>query len=190
MLTPLTRITPQVDPGALDSGRPGIRSAQLDPADASAAKSPANYSLNITVVYQGEAARTGAEEVAAQAAAVVGESSVRLSWWKMEQFSKPMARLEAAWMFALSDILIISMKGDARLPQGFHEGMMQAAMWRHGRRTLLVALLGKHPASSGQPAQMRPYLEAMATSCCLDFLLREPEWPEASPEPLPRAAAA
>jgi hypothetical protein len=148
--------------------------AQTEPTVAPETDSLPGYRLNITVLYHGKTARVEAEEVVAQAAAAVGERCVSPAWWDLERLSEPLARSEAFWGVALADILIVSLSGGDLLPVGFHDWVMQAAMLRLERKTLLVALLGQQQGSSDASAAMRLYLEALATSSGMSFLLRDP----------------
>ena len=158
------------------------RKPDSDSADTPETELPPRYHLNITVVYQGEAARARADKVVAQAVALVGGTGVCPTWLNMDRLCDTVGRSDSVWAVALADILVLSFRGDDSLPLGFHDWIMQGLVWRCGRKALLVALPGTPQQTCQSCAGLRVYVEALATSSGMDFLVREPEWAARFPQ--------
>jgi len=172
---------------------PVMETTSLLERKAPARKTPAaahepDYALNVVLVYQDQPTREWAEEVCARVARLVGEQSIRPSWWSVHELHQPAALADAVAKTIQSDVIVVAIRAAEDLPLAFY---LWADMWLpHARREsgALVALIGLPDRSHAQTDRARNYLLDLSRRGGLDFLVQERKLPAGPasfvPEPL------
>jgi hypothetical protein len=146
---------------------------------APAAAHEPDYALNVVLVYQDQPTREWAEEVCGRVARLVGDQSIRPSWWNVHELNQPATLADAVSKTMRSDVIVVAIRAGEDLPFAFY---LWADMWLpHARREsgALVALIGLPDRSHAHTDRAREYLLDLSRRGGLDFLVQERKLPAA-----------
>jgi hypothetical protein len=136
----------------------------------SIARSDAEYTLNVAIVYQDAPTRQWAGQVLDRLAELVGEEAVHCTEWKISDLSEPGTYSEGVAALARADVIVVSLHESARLPSVFY---LWVSLWlqvRSGLTGALVALVAQAEGFSDGARETRRYLCAVASQGRLELL--------------------
>ena len=140
------------------------------------------YLLNIAGVHQDAVTREWATQVVSHAIQLVGECSVRSTWWKMGGLSNPRVFRDAVQAATTADILIVSVRGTDALPLGLYEWIEAWLPLRLPLAGALVALIGVPEQPGADSYRIGHYLRDAARRGQLEFLSQHQGLPLALPD--------
>jgi hypothetical protein len=140
------------------------------------------YVLNIAGVHQDAVTREWATQVASHAIQLVGERSVRSTWWEIGGLSDPRAFWDAVQAATTADILIVSVRGTKALPLDLYEWIEAWLPLRLQLAGALVALIGVPEQPSADSFRIGGFLRDVARRGQLEFLSQHQELPLALPD--------
>jgi hypothetical protein len=140
------------------------------------------YVLNIAGVHQDAITREWATRVADRAIQLVGECSVRSTWWKIGGLSDPRVFRDAVQAAATADILIVSVLGADALPLDLYEWIDAWLPLRLQLAGAMVALIGVPGQPGADSSRIEYYLQDVARRGQLEFLSQHQELPLALPD--------
>src|SRR6516162_8185654 len=134
---------------------------------------PADFALNLTIVYEDAATREWAAEVCGRVARLVGKEAVRSTWWKLSDLNGAAVLAGAVSTALRSDVVVVAIHAAEKLSLPFYVWVDSWLPHRPARLAALVALvaLPRQPSLALERAQ--DYLRAVAREGQLDFLLEE-----------------
>ena len=138
------------------------------------------FSLRMVIAYENVAAALRARRVSEWLSAHL-ESDIELdsTVWEFDALNSPHLREQAAAEALAADLIVISARGDAELPDHVKNWIGRWAPRKRGEAAALVALLQHHPDSSGP---LGAYLRQVAEQGRMDFFCKAGNWHQAEPE--------
>ncbi|HWW01097.1 MAG TPA: hypothetical protein VNZ64_15475 [Candidatus Acidoferrum sp.] len=159
---------------ALEPPVPAAALEQIAPLqEAAIGASRVDYALNVTVVYEDPATRRWASEFCERVAGLVGQDTVRRTWWKIGELSEPAVLAGAVSTALRADVIVVAVRAAEGLPLPFY--VWVDAWLPHHRQgaAALVALIAMPDNPGARLDRARDYLQTVARRGCLDFLIEE-----------------
>jgi hypothetical protein len=133
----------------------------------------AEYTLNVTVVYQDGQSRKWAGEIYQKLESILGAKSVRATWWNLADLMQPGVMAGAVSKAIRSDMIIVAVSGSEGLPLPFYFWVNAWLPHRLNGTGALVGLLGSPVPRTSESGRLRKFLRAVARRTRMDLLVAE-----------------
>ena len=131
------------------------------------------YILNVTVIYDDTQTRKWASELHQRIEHVAGAKAVRVTWWKLSDFTEPGVLAGAVSTAIRSDMIVLAVQSSEGMPLPFYFWVNSWLPHREPGTGALIAMLGAPCPRNAESGRLQKFLRTVARRARMDLLVTE-----------------